>query len=275
MPRKRTGIRLLLLLSFAGVLHAQQAQQDTKQVVQQRLAPKAPDKEKAEAVVAKKQEAEIRALVDQLVFAEGDATDQPTLSPGIRDNSDEYRERFERCQKAFSKLMEYKQLAFPVLVEHLDDKRQSINFRNHHMGNSVGDACYWNLYYQLQDRPEGYSRYGYMRKGRDGENHVKPYWEGTPFDEAGGIVKWLKASAKLNYTEKQIKCLKWLLEKEKKIGAADAESYFINILPLEIQILERRLENGEDVQAELDRLKRVSEKKLASAIPKELLPAQR
>lgn len=218
-------------------------------------------------------EAEIEAIVDELVFAKGDAQNRPVISPGITDKSEEYRKRFTACQSAFRRLSELKDDAFPVLVKHLDDKRQSINFRNHSLGNSVGHACYWNIYYQLQDRPRGYSRYGYSRKGRDGKNHPKPYWDGSPFDEAGGLQKWLTANKDLNYQEKQIKCLSWLLQKEKQIGATDAESYFINILPLEIRILERRLENGDDVQAELERLRNVLKNKRVDQVPQELLPA--
>lgn len=218
------------------------------------------------------QEAEIRQLVEQLVFANRDATNQPVISPGITDDSEDYRKRFETCQKAFQKLSEFKGLAFPILIEQLDDKRQSINFRNHHMGNSVGDACYWNIYIQLQDRPRDYSRYGYSRKGRDGKDHPKPYWEGTPFDNAGGLRKWLKVNTDLTYLEMQIKCLKWLLDREKQIGASDADSYFVNILPLEIRILQRRKENGENVGLELRHHQKVRDEKLVAEIPQELLP---
>ena len=219
------------------------------------------------------QEARIRQLIDQLVFAPNSATNQPVLSPGIRDDSEEYRQRFQRCRQAFAELTKLKDLAFPLLVEHLDDQRQSINFRNHVADNSVGSACYHILYFQLQDRPPGYSRYGYMRLGRDGQRHVQPYWSGTPFDEVG-VKQWLADNQHLNYAEKQIKCLNWLLAEEKKIGAADAESYFINILPLEIQILKRRQENGEDVANELRRLREIKEKKIIDEVPSELLPNQ-
>lgn len=218
------------------------------------------------------QKAEIRQLLELLVFANRDATKQPVISPGITDDSKEYRKRFESCQKAFEKLSEFKGLAFPILIEHLDDKRQSINFRNHHIGNSVGDACYWNIYLQLQDTPRDYSQYGYSRKGRDGKNHPKPYWEDTPFDDAGGLRKWLKENKDLSYLEMQIKCLKWLLDKEKRIGASDADSYFVNILPLEIRILERRKENGENVDSELHHLQKRRDEKLVADIPQELLP---
>ena len=70
----------------------------------------------------------------------------------------------------------------------------------------------------------------------------------------------------------QIKCLQWLLDREKKIGVADADSYFLNILPLEIRILERQSENGDDVKKELGRMVKILDNKLIDQIPKELLP---
>lgn len=215
---------------------------------------------------------QIRKLIEQLVFGEKVGKNQPVYSPGITDKSDDYRGKFETCQKAFNKLMEYKGASIPILAEHLDDKRQSINFRNHYLGNSVGNACYWNIYSQLQDEPDDYSFYGYSRKGRDGKQHVKPYYEGTPFDSEGGMKQWLEKNKGLSYVQKQIKCLNWLLEKEKAIGACDADSYFVNILPLEIRILERRLEAGENTEQTLTRLREIKQKKLVSEVPAHLLP---
>jgi hypothetical protein len=218
-------------------------------------------------------EKEIRALIEDLVFVHGKASDTPLLSPGIGGNDDvEYKRQFEKCQRAFAKLTEFRDKALPFLAEHLGDKRPSIHFRNHYLGHSVGDACYWNIYLQLQDRPKNYSSYGYQRKGRDGRSHPKPYWEGTPFDEAGGVSKWLEANKRLSYAEMQVKCLAWLLEREKGIGVPDAESYFENILPLEIRILERKAETGADVSGELQRLRSVLNQKEATAVPRELLP---
>jgi hypothetical protein len=173
-----------------------------------------------------KDERAIRALIENLVFIHDRATETPLISPGIAEDDDkEYERQFEKCQQAFKEIGALKGKALPFLVEHLGDKRPSINFRNHYAGHSVGDACYWNIYFQLQDRPKDYSEYGYQRKGKDGEDHPKPYWEGTPFDEAGGLAKWLEANKKLSYPEMQIKCLTWLLDEEKKIGASDPESY--------------------------------------------------
>lgn len=224
--------------------------------------------------ITSKESQSIEELVDQLVFADGNASNEPVFSPGVNDKSPEYAQRFKKVQDAFDKLAKSKVRAFPILVKHLDDKRQSINFRNHYLANSVGDACMWIIYFQLQDRPKNYSKYGYQRKGRDGQNHPKPYWEGTPFDDAGGIAKWLEQNKNLSYTEMQIKCLNWLLEGEKKIGASDAESYFENILPLEIQILKRELEQGLDVKERLVTKEKILRDRVVSAIPPELLPSK-
>ena len=214
----------------------------------------------------------IEDLVDQLVFADGNASNEPVFSPGVNDKSPEYAQRFKKVRDAFDKLAELKVKAFPSLVKHLDDKRQSINFRNHYLANSVGDACMWNMYFQLQDRPRNYSKYGYQRRGRDGQNHPKPYWEGAPFDDAGGIAKWIEQNKDLSYTEMQIKCLNWLLEGEKKIGASDAESYFENILPLEVQILKRQLEQGLDVKERLVAQEKILHDRDLTEIPPDLLP---
>lgn len=243
--------------------------------------------DKQAVVPDEQQEAEIRRLIEQLVLSAEPAGNQPIINPnmkivdadgnatpisGVSDAAEKHRQKFNACQEAFNQLGALKGLAIPILVEHLDDKRQSINFRNHRLGNSVGDACYWNIYFQLVDQPDDYSEYGYSRQGRDGENHPKPYWEGTPFDDGGGMRAWLSENKELNYREMQIKCLQWLLDKETEIGASDADSYFLNILPLEIQILERRAENGEEVNDERARLKKIRDGRLADQIPKELLP---
>lgn len=215
---------------------------------------------------------EINALIDQLVFQESSAKGRPVYSPGIVDRSTDYRKRFEACQNAFKQLTELREQSLPHLAAHLKDERPSIHFRNHYLGRSVGDACYWSIYCQLQDRPDDYSSYGQGRKGRDGQDHIKPYWAGTPFDEAGGVERWLEANKALNYREKQIKCLRWLLGKEIEIGVPDATSYFENILPLEVRILQRRLENGEPVEGEWNRMRKLLHSKDASQIPPGLLP---
>lgn len=240
-----------------------------------------------DVVNSPEEDAEIRSLIDELVFAEGDADNQPVRNSGMKiydvngnevkgtgdqTDTEDYQKRYNSCQNAFKKLTEKAISSFPVLIEHLNDERQSINFRNHHLGNSVGDACHWIIYYQLQDRPENYSEYGYQRLGRDGKGHPKPFWEGTPFDDAGGLKKWLESNKTLSYPEMQIKCLQWLLDRELAIGVPDADSYFLNVLPLEIRVLERRLEAGEEVRDKLDAKQTALQNRDESVVPRNLLP---
>lgn len=229
-----------------------------------------------------REEAEIKKLISQLAIADQNPDFRSILENAGFEflNKTETKIEKERmietrrtdCRAAFERLSAYKEKAIPFLVDHLNDDRQSVHFRNHFTGSSVGHACFWNMYYQFQDRPENYSSYGLSRKGRDGKQHVKPYWEDSPFGE-DGIKQWLQQNAHLSYPQKQIKCLTWLLEKEKAIGTCDAESYFENILPLEIRILERRLETGEKVEAELEKQRQALKDKSPAAVPPELLPA--
>jgi hypothetical protein len=311
MAIRLTSVLLLALLAALAIVGLQQdsththpnatgryigsAQQDYER--QQEAQDRIREQEEAEAEkFAQEQtairpnesiEAHIERLIELLVYDDNQADNSPVIQPfiqmdGSSSESLESTKRFSRIYEAFKKLASYKAQAFEAMVAHLGDQRKSLTFRNHYLANSVGDACYWNIYFQLQDRPEGYSRYGYTRTGRDGKEHVQAHGDGMPFDEfykEGGpphndLISWLEANKHLSYPQMQIKCLTWLLEKEKAIGAPDAESYFLNILPLEIQILKRRLECGEKVEAELASLQRRQKEKLANEIPPELLPAK-
>lgn len=178
--------------------------------------------------------------------------------------------------EAFKRLTAFSELAFPVLVSHLDDERPSRMHWNHTFVKTVKGMCYRVIHDQLTEFPPGYSQYGWQRTGRDGEGHVKPYWAGSPYDEFGergaGLAKWLQQNENLTYPEKRIKCLNWLLDGEKKIGVIDPEGYYENILPLELAILELKAEAGQDVADELARAREVAKTKPASQVPKELLP---
>ena len=207
-------------------------------------------------------EARIEALINRLAY---DPSDPQSAG---------------KCQTAFDRLSNYGETALPYLVKHLGDKRESIDFRNHFIGGTVGSACYWSVYFQLQDEPSDYSSYGHGRYGKDGKAHVQPYWDAAPFDEPGHyfdtscLVTWLDHNKALSYTEMQIKCLKWLLDREKSIGCPDTDSYFTDVLPLEIRIRQRELQLGKNVSQELNRLREIKAKKLVDAIPPELLPSK-
>ncbi|GAA5120810.1 hypothetical protein JIN84_06050 [Luteolibacter yonseiensis] len=245
----------------------------------------------------------VRALVEDLVMEEQAAAPLSIAQQlaGETGVSEDYKKRFEKCRRAFKKLTELKKNAFPVLTEHLGDKRPSITFGDLSKTTTVGDACYTNIHFQLVEVPARDPRFEIVRLGRDGRPHLRPnsgktpfdpagplakFLEAkanlteremristeTPFDAAGGLAKWLEANARLTHTEMRIKCLDWLLDREKEIGANDAEGYFINIMPIEIRILEIRKEAGEDVGKELDRMRIALAGKDPAVVPPSLLP---
>lgn len=232
------------------------------------------------AVASEDEAAAIQSLIEQLWFQTlskpnefGIVRDPANPMGAAREDatSREDRRRSLRCRLAFDMLTDLKDLAFPFLMGHHDDTRLSPDFHGHLRESSVRISCYLIVRYQLEDYPADYGRYGYQRKGRDGQAHVVPRYSECPFD-MDGIRGWLKENEGLSYAGKRIRALQWSLSQEKKIGASDADGYFENILPLEIRILERREEMGENVAAELRRLEEVRDKKLVELIPKELLP---
>ncbi|MES2923001.1 MAG: hypothetical protein V4819_15710 [Verrucomicrobiota bacterium] len=173
---------------------------------------------------------------------------------------------------AFKRLIAFNELAFPILASHLDDERPSRMHWNHTFARTVGALCYRVIHDQLTEFPEDYSQYGLRRTGRDGKGHQKPYWGSAPYDESGGLGKWLEQNQNLSYPEKRIKCLNWLLDGEKKIGVIDPEGYYENILPLELAILELKASTGQDVANDLARVRKLAKMRPANQVPKELLP---
>ncbi|MEN9361169.1 MAG: hypothetical protein RL095_2704 [Verrucomicrobiota bacterium] len=264
-------------LLAAGLLLALAACSNEAPKPQAAVLPQAAKGWKANKATAA-QEKEIRALIEQLVLSPEKADGKLIYSPGVDDPSAAYRDRYERCQQAFLKLQAFKELAFPYLIEHRMDQRQSIPFMNHYEGSSVGDACHWAIAHQMWDAPRHYSRYGLMRKGKDGKMHHKPRWTGSPFDEAASLklesnpFDWLEKHKNLSYVELKLKCVEWILAREKEIGADTPDSYFQDILPLEIRVLELQQECGKPVGSELARLRDVEKHRRVEAIPPEMLP---
>lgn len=248
------------------------------------------------ATTTPEQEAEIRRLIENFVITEkenqartteelrsekaqtiAEKDQNPTDNPfALDDTPPEVLKELQGYAKArtdaFKRLTALNELAFPILASHLDDKRPSSMHWNHTFAKTVGAICYRIIHDQLTEFPADYTEYGYQRIGRDGKSHVKPYWAGTPYDEADGLEKWLSQNKNLTYSEKRIKCLTWLLDEEKKIGVIDHDGYYVNILPLELEILKLKADGGQNVATELARARELSKTKPGSQVPKELMP---
>lgn len=242
------------------------------------------------------QEVEIKRLIEKLVIGEKEQqieaaekrrTDKARAKAEKDENSDDdpydpdniplaVQKAFDQYSKirdnAFERLTEYKDLAFPILATHLDDKRPSLMMWNHTFADTVGTVCSRVIHNQLTKHPEGYSEYGLYRIGRDGQYHEQTFYTGNPYEKSGGLGKWLQQNQNLSYIEKRIKCLSWMLDAETKIGVIDPHGYYVNIVPLELEILELKAGAGQDVTNELARVRKLMETKPANQVPKELLP---
>ncbi|ODA36806.1 hypothetical protein [Planctopirus hydrillae] len=216
---------------------------------------------------------EITKLIDLLEFVsngkESDSFDE-LIAEYPYDGSDA---AYQKVQNAYQKLKDYQVKSLPLLVQHLKDNRSSLSFPYGAMGgrSTVGNACYWNIYSQLVDLPEEYSWHGYSRLGRGGKIYRQPRDCANLFDHASGIDQWFKQNSDLCYIEMQIQGLKWLLTAEKKVGIPKAESYFLHILPLEIQILRKQKLMGLPVDEALKHLEQALRERDLSIVPKDLL----
>lgn len=251
---------------------------------------------KAAVIASPEQEKEIRELIEKLVItekevlanaaedaraakvrAEAEKRGEPVDDPSaIDERPPEVEKELQGYHKtredAFDRLTAFKDLAFPILVEHFEDARPSVKIWNHSYAKTVGAVCYRVIHDQLMELPPGYSEYGLTRTGRDGERHEKPYWHPEPYAESDGLANWLRENEGLTYTEKRIKCLAWLLDGEKKIGVIDPDGYYTHIFALELEILKQKAAMGQDVAAELARALALWESRPAAQVPKELLP---
>lgn len=233
----------------------------------------------AAAVASEEEAAAIRKLIDQLWMDVVPRTEKSGDSPPENpydipedDITRENRRRAKRCALAFERLSNLGELAFPFLIEHLEDKRPSVDFHGHLRDRFVGTACHLIIRYQIEGYPEDYGQYGYQRIGKDGGLHVVPRNRSdSPFWD---IRNWLESNRDVSLAGKRIRAMEWALDQERKIGAFGAEGYYVNILPLEIGILERKAELGADVGGELKRLKKIRDERKEESEPRELLPVK-
>lgn len=227
------------------------------------------EKEKRTEALEEERSAKERAEARKKGDRNYDPYSQGNVPPAVLE---ELRGYTKARNDAFARLTGYGELAFPILAAHLDDERPSRKHWNHTFVKTIGGMCYRIIHDQLTAFPPGYGEYGLTRPGRDGRLHTKPYWDGTPYDEADGLGPWIKENRHLGFIRMRIKCLEWQLREEKKIGVIDPQGYYVHIQPLELEILKLRAASGEDVAKELERAKELFKKHPGDQVPKELMP---
>ena len=177
-----------------------------------------------------REKGEMDALVEKLAISQAPASFQPVYTPS-RDTpaSDprvvafEAAEQLKACGKA----------AFPNLLEHLGDGRQSVAFRRM-LPATVGLACFTIIEQLVYGLPADY-RGSFYRDGADGQLHDRVLFLKPGMFDQGSAADWLAARERKSLTEIQVEALEWLISQEEHIGfptEQDREDY---LYPLERQ----------------------------------------
>jgi hypothetical protein len=135
---------------------------------------------------------------------------------------------------AAGELEKYGKRAFPFLLKHMDDKRQSVAFRRV-IPHDVADACFCIIRDQVFCLPDDY-RGSIYRTGADGKMHERAYFSDPDLFTHQTIGPWLDARKDRSLEAMQVEALEWLIDQEKRIGFQDEEARKQFLHPLERQL---------------------------------------
>ena len=173
---------------------------------------------------------EIEALIEQLAISDEPAAHAPVFSPTPDTPRTDPR---VIAYQAADKLKSYGRHAFPYLLNHLDDRRQSIAFRNE-IPHSVGLSCYRIIEMQVLRLPKDY-HVTYQRAGTDGEIHTSPSFAEAELFQPD-ITTWLAEREDQSLADMQIEALEWLIEREERIGFPTEQDREWFLYPLQRQV---------------------------------------
>lgn len=170
-------------------------------------------------------------LIDKLVLLKSDVT----IEAGNSYLKDEARERIGNAETS---LVEAGRDAWPVLLQHLDDKRESIPSMEVTGPDTVGRQCHSLLSAQVVDLPEGYVQ-SKMRKGKDGEWHETP---GMYYSFSPDLKSWFLNRGDRTLNEMKLEVIKDVLRMNDEIGypSIEEKNRIRGLLQQQIKLLEDR-----------------------------------
>jgi hypothetical protein len=125
----------------------------------------------------------------------------------------------EKVERAREELIEMKEAAFPVLIDHLKDKPYSSSISTAIFRSlSVGEVCFMIIEGQVDLAGMRYK----ARTGSDGKGHTHTGYfsqyckDGS--DSRDGLARWWKEHENKSLKEMQIEALEWSIERERAIG---------------------------------------------------------
>jgi hypothetical protein len=185
----------------------------------------------------------VEALISQLRSPNKDPN--PGLDPLIREFPKDYDfEAQKKVSAAYKKLTAMGKDAFPMLIEHVNDRSYSQStFSSLLLSESVGCVCFEIIEGQVDVVGMNYK----SRQGTDGEEHVhRGYF--SQFSAKGeyytqdGLRRWWKEHQHQSLKEMQIEALRWAIAREKKIGFPEKDDQKDYLEPLEAKL--RKLTGG-------------------------------
>lgn len=147
----------------------------------------------------------IEGLVSELAISSGPAEDAG--------------ERRARAYAAVERLSELGKHAFPYLLKHLDDNRESVELQRLNRRQTVGEACYCIIVYQIFSVPPDYF-VPVVRTGADGELHQRPFSVEQGIFDSSSITAWLKQREADPLAALQVEAIEWLVEEVSLTGLA-------------------------------------------------------
>jgi hypothetical protein len=175
-------------------------------------------------------EQQIGALIEKLAISQEPAEFRPVYTPSKdTPRSDPRVIAFEAAER----LRECGKDAFPGLLAHLEDDRQSVAFVCR-LPADVGLACFTIIEGMVYGLPGDY-RGSLHREGADGQLHERVLFAKPAMFDPNSAEAWLDAREDKSLTEIQVEALEWLIEQEKQIGFPTEEDRELYLYPLERQ----------------------------------------
>lgn len=178
---------------------------------------------------------DVDQLIDLLAISAKPAGNDPIYSPTPATPRNDPR---VLAITAAERLTKKGKRAYPKLLEHLDDNRQSVAFRRV-IPHDVGDACFCIIRNQIFPLPQDY-RGSFYRTGSDNTLHARPFFLKPALFDRRTLPKWLDERKDKTLRDMQIEALSWLIAQERTIGFRIEKDKADFLYPLE-----RRLEEIE------------------------------
>jgi len=177
----------------------------------------------------------VEALIERLAISQEEAGTAPVFTPAKDTPSSDKR---MAAYDAAKEIRSYGRSAFPLLLKHMDDRRQSVAFRSV-LPSTVADACFCIIRGQVESVPGAWR--GHQRKGPNGQYVQRPVFLTRPT-----IRRWYDKREDWALVQMQMEAVEALLAAERKAGFADKKQEEEIVAPYLARLQELRRRRPEE-----------------------------